>query len=850
MHHRFFLSALFLAVTLIVLGCSSTSAPIAPSDLSGFNQISQSQKSSQTHLWGYYDIYIDIPTQTVHATLNRQVMFTANVVNFINGKVSNLGFKINDTPTGPDYIDVDIDVTIKHPFPGLPQYHGYDVRGVFMGDGSETLAYNSDLVYAVLGTDQFMLPDEDDGIGGPDGYTRWFNKAEFSTGGMPLFSYTQGKLASPGFNGTATLNPYKYYADGLGVGDDLWTWLTNNADKFGRFSSGASNTRNYYLRFPNSKGVKYGYAITANWEGEAPELHPSNAPEAVALKVVDKSNVYYASPTDKGGKIKLDISVWDWDAVLSAGVMEDYKIFLESSVLSSVYQFTSADMLPKGGNENYSTYSVEIPATSIVGPGIQEYWLIIEEQGEDYTNDFGVSNLAGTDPLAAFYRYNLIVGTSPTNSNPVCDLKAVTSMPVDDFNPVLVSFDASGSYDPDGDPITFEWDFDGDGIFGEDPDDFFVGTPDKPSHPYYTSNQTKVSVKVKDNKGGESICDLPVNITARPSKNLDITYSGASARDICIDHSNGNLYALYSNGKTRIYTYSSFYTNSTEFSNNVNNLYIDISPVDDVNGKAYLVMGRSETYPSSPTVRLDHLDSAGNLVYAQAEGYGCTQPGDGVVIKDVFAMGSNGERKYAHACVLYWDAYGNAGSWKGAHMLGREYLGNPPYSTMLYYINYIQWGMATPSGSQVYSPWIRGAESDRNGDWVWYVEAVDCTASRWVVPPRSLGPGNYYAYAGPFFGVPGQPGDQDNRLNDPLDITRDKDNQFYVLDRLSTGAYTIKAFTYTSSSTTAKGSFGKSSDWNLTPSRIEGSDWNGNVVVLHTSGTNSMVSVFTEYETP
>jgi len=74
-----------------------------------------------------------------------------------------------------------------------------------MGDGSGALKYNPELKYAVLGTDQYMLPDSVDGFGGPDGYTRWFNLPEFSTGGMPMFQYTKGKMASSKFAGTATL---------------------------------------------------------------------------------------------------------------------------------------------------------------------------------------------------------------------------------------------------------------------------------------------------------------------------------------------------------------------------------------------------------------------------------------------------------------------------------------------------------------------------------------------------------------------------------------------------------------------------------------------------------------------
>jgi hypothetical protein len=346
-------------------------------------------------------------------------MFTANVVSFINGKPSNLGVHVNKVVPGTGYTDIDVSIDISHPFPGMPHYDGYDVRGVFMGDGSGTLGYNSDLVYAVEGSDQYMLPDPDDGYGGPDGYTRWFNLPEFSTGGMALFQYTQGKLASPGFSGTASLNPYKYFTDGLGATGDAPDWLENHPSLNGVFTSGTTNTRNYYLRFPDTKGVKYGYAITANWAGPDPDDHPANAPEAVACTVTDSSNVFYAGPSNKGGKIKLDIGVWDWDSsVNSSGVMEDYIIFIESTVLSAVYQLNTSEMTPTGGSAKYYTYHVEIPADNVNGTDGNEYWVIVEQKGYDYTNDFGVTNLADTDPLAALFRYDLAVSGSG-NTSPV-----------------------------------------------------------------------------------------------------------------------------------------------------------------------------------------------------------------------------------------------------------------------------------------------------------------------------------------------------------------------------------------------------------------------------------------------
>ncbi|MFH1675601.1 MAG: hypothetical protein ABIC40_01160, partial [bacterium] len=369
--------AIFIAGVLSILGCSGSGSPLAPDNPSKIsNQNSTVNKSSQTHLWGFYNVYIDVDAKTAAAIPDRVAMFTVNTVNFLNGNASNMGFKINEILTGTDYTDVDIDVTLKHPFPGLPQYNGYDVRGIFMGDGSEALSYNSDLEYPVDGVDQMMLPNPATGFG-PDGYTRWFNKPEFSGGGMPLFQYTQGKLATPGYSESATLNAYKYFADSLSTDENLWDWLAANADQYGVLSSGTSTTRNYYLRFPKGKGVAYSYAVIADWGGT--DVHPSNAAESVAVNVADNSTVYYASPSDKGGNIKLDISVWNWGASLTGGIMDEYRIVLESTVLSNPWFSDDPSMTPIGGDENYSTYQIDVPADNVTGISDQEYWVIVEE---------------------------------------------------------------------------------------------------------------------------------------------------------------------------------------------------------------------------------------------------------------------------------------------------------------------------------------------------------------------------------------------------------------------------------------------------------------------------------------
>jgi hypothetical protein len=815
------LTAVALAILALSLGCASVGTSTSPSLTQGASNSSPAN-ISQTHLWGLYDVYIDIPNKTATATLNRSAMFTANVVNFVNMKASNLSFHINDTPVGTSWIDVDIDVSILHPFPGLPQYNGYDVRGVFMGDGSAQLAYNSDLVYPVLGTDQFMLPDPDDpaqGIGGPDGYTRWFNQPEFSGGGMPLFQYTHGKIATPGYSPSATLNPYKYFADGLDKDADLWTFLKNTPDQFGVFSSGVQNTRNYYLRFPTSKSVKFGYAIVANWTGAEPEFHPSNAPESVALSVADNSNIYFVDSSDKGGDLKLDIGVWNWDSQISAGAMSDYNLIIDSTVLSAPQSFTN--LTPIGGTDNYSTYSFDIPADNITANTGNEYWVIIEQNNADYTNTFGVTNLADTDPLAAFFRYDLTVSPNPPTDKPICDIKVVTPMPYVGWG-TLIEFDASASYDPGGSPLTFEWDFNNDGTFGDTIDQ---GTPDKPQKLFNNSYVGDVCVRVTDGSNQFSDCCVPVDITAHPSKNIPLR-NGVDAMDIGVDHDDGDLLVLYSDGQIWKHLESDYYQTGTLFTStgHPGANHIDVNP-----DSRFIVGGNNDQ-----TVCWHASYDASGVLFAGSNWNGSP--------RGVYEVGS-----ITYHTGGSYDCYND-----------QETVEDWPNQAPFADAHYVRWlGWADYHMGSGWYIWDGSGIGSINHHWIKGMEAAK-TIPRWYIlegaPEYRVeqyqdGPSNF-SYSGVTWG--GTQSDTMSGFNDPRDLTRDSSENYYVLDKLTTGPAIKK---YLADGTPVGQPFG---GWGIAgdPIKIEGSDWVSpwdNLLFEIHSGTGSdpdMLSIFFKSEIP
>src|SRR5207244_948974 len=72
--------------------------------------------------------------------------------------------------------------------------------------------------------------------------------------------------------------------------------------------------------------------------------------------------------------------------------------------------------------------------------------------------------------------------------------------------PLTVNFDGSGSSDPDGNPITYSWDLNGDGVYGD-------STAVSPTFTYNTAGTYVVHLKVTDSNGASTISS-PITIDA------------------------------------------------------------------------------------------------------------------------------------------------------------------------------------------------------------------------------------------------------------------------------------------------------------------------------------------------
>jgi outer membrane protein OmpA-like peptidoglycan-associated protein len=115
--------------------------------------------------------------------------------------------------------------------------------------------------------------------------------------------------------------------------------------------------------------------------------------------------------------------------------------------------------------------------------------------------ELGQALLADANALAT--RRAAVAPMAPANQPPSAVLTSVPESEVEQ----LLNFDASGSSDPDGDPLTYRWDF-GDGTTA----DF---TFPRATHRYAAPGNYLVSVTVSDGKGGSDTATTTAPIIRR-----------------------------------------------------------------------------------------------------------------------------------------------------------------------------------------------------------------------------------------------------------------------------------------------------------------------------------------------
>ncbi len=407
-----------ILLSTLVLGCSNSTGgvPTLPNagseDLTALSTLEGAKSLPGSHvLWGMWEITIDPSTLEADVIPLRGASFNANVTQFMQPPMAPMNLiNVYVDPGAGDIANglFAVDITLNHPFPGMGQFSGFDVRGVFMVDGSVSSAHYGGLMYA--GEDEARLMNA-------DGWTRWWNPTEF-TSFETIFGYTQGLLATPGFKATATLNAHKYFCDGLGAEDDP----VIDPDSRGFFSTVPGvNTRRYMIQFTMDGGspvVSFNYAVDASWSppdtGAGPDFTPddyslsANCQEAYMLGVEDAgSTAWYVDPSSNGGDLLFDITVYDWQSVENPdGVSgEVAAIWVESAELmdAPVNVLPTATALPDGPTS--SVFRVDI--TDVHPTDILGQTLLIGVESANPTNYApNLEGITGFDfpdePLAAY----------------------------------------------------------------------------------------------------------------------------------------------------------------------------------------------------------------------------------------------------------------------------------------------------------------------------------------------------------------------------------------------------------------------------------------------------------------
>ena len=121
----------------------------------------------------------------------RTADFTANINNLLESKPGNLTIGDIDASNFLTQGRLDCTVTLKHPFPGLDQYDGFDAGVSFITANQcfRSIISHTAVVPPLARTRRFFS--------NADGYTRWFNEPEFDGGGAPIFRILSRQALEP-----------------------------------------------------------------------------------------------------------------------------------------------------------------------------------------------------------------------------------------------------------------------------------------------------------------------------------------------------------------------------------------------------------------------------------------------------------------------------------------------------------------------------------------------------------------------------------------------------------------------------------------------------------------------------
>lgn len=150
--------------------------------------------------------------------------------------------------------------------------------------------------------------------------------------------------------------------------------------------------------------------------------------------------------------------------------------------------------------------------------------------------DTFVSGIAAVDleigPSGDLFAVDILAGKIyrieyPGSNNP--PVAVATGNPTSGPAPLAVNFNGSGSSDPDGDPITYAWDLDGDGQYDD-------STAVNPSYAYLTAGNYTASLRVRDDSLAQDFDNVAITVTGGSPSDGFIDLPGSSGNYITAPH--------------------------------------------------------------------------------------------------------------------------------------------------------------------------------------------------------------------------------------------------------------------------------------------------------------------------
>ena len=387
--------ALFFCLLMIfAVGCSSGTnnsvEPLIPAEITA--------ASSETHqLWGFWQFEANPDEGTLDVVPLREAMLHLNALPFLEPPPM-LNLTLESLQFNGNIIEADIG--LRHPFLGLNEFTGFDVCGVLISNGSVT-GYND--------PDIRMTGEGDTRLLNPDGWTRWWNPAEFPINTGTILAYNDGLLGAPDSHAdfNSTLNGYKLFCDDLADP----TAPVSSVDPTSRceFSAGQKNVRHFSIEM-GGDGLVFNYAVDANWmfpQGSPPWDVPddfapgANRPESWNVAITEDENTLWNDGAENGGDLSLLIDVWDhFDAGLNT-------VWIDSPG-NFPYTVTS---VPVGGNLGYSTYQIDIIGAT---PAVDSIEMLIGVECEQV----GYQELVPGKTVTSYFKYTAEV--DDTSAEIIC----------------------------------------------------------------------------------------------------------------------------------------------------------------------------------------------------------------------------------------------------------------------------------------------------------------------------------------------------------------------------------------------------------------------------------------------